>query len=60
MNREFLKEGFKYEAKFGLLRQAVMKIPEIAGFSVYRGEKKYEGLKKSVKDFLNGQFTYID
>lgn len=37
-----------------------MRIPELVQFSIYRGETKYAGLMKAIKDFFNGYVAYTD
>ena len=48
------KAGFNDEAKFGMLRSAVMRIPDLAAFAVYRSAKDYEELKTVIRDFESG------
>lgn len=50
--------GFNDAAKFGLLRQAVMLIPDLAQFSIYRGASTYDELRKAVKEYGNNRTEY--
>lgn len=58
MDRCFEKAGFNNEAKFGLLRKAVMGHGALAQFAVYRGSTTYHELKKTVKDFVAGKKAF--
>lgn len=54
----YSRAGFNDEAKFGFLRVAVMKIPAVATFAMYRGVSSYMDLKKAVKDFDSGMRAF--
>lgn len=51
MDRVFAKAMFNDEAKFGLLRNALCKIPEIFQFVVFKGATTYHELTKVVQEF---------
>lgn len=44
MKKSLRNAGFKDTAKFGLLRQAEMEIPELAKFAMYRSDRTYDAL----------------
>lgn len=60
MNMEKLFDHAKFDesAKFGFLRMAVMKLPQLATFAMYRAAADFESLKKAIKDFDNGRKAY--
>ena len=58
LDRLYVKLNFNEEAKFGLLRSAVMEHLDLAQFAIYRGSKIYGDLKKSIKDFWNGRMAF--
>ena len=59
MDRRFERASFNVEAKFGLLRSAVMEHVDVSQFVLYRSPTTYEGLKKAVKDFVTGRKAYL-
>ena len=58
MDKLYSKAGFNDEAKYGLLRNAVMEHLDVAQFAIYRSRKTYEGLKITVKDFSPGRDAF--
>ena len=58
MDRLYEKANFNEEAKFGLLRSAVMEHLDLAQFAIYRGSTSYGDLKNSIKDFWNGRMAF--
>lgn len=50
----YARAGFNNEAKFGFLRRAVIKIPQVASFAMYRVAMDYEALKQAIRDFDKG------
>ena len=58
MDRLYEKANFNEEAKFGLLRSAVMEHLDLAQFAIYRGSTSFRDLKKSIKDFWNGRMAF--
>ena len=50
--------GFIDEAKFGLLRNAVMVYLELAQFALYRGAKTYKALLYAIMDFWSGHCAF--
>ena len=59
IDRRFEKASFHVEAKFGLLRSAVMEHIDVSQFVLYRSPTTYEGLKKAVKDFVTGRKAFL-
>lgn len=58
LDRLYEKAGFNDEAKFGLLRNAVMEHLELAHFAIYRGAKKYKALLDTIIDFWSGRSSF--
>lgn len=54
----YSRAGFNEEAKFGFLRMAAMKIPQVATFAMYRGASDYPALKKAIRDFDSGMRAF--
>ena len=59
MDPRFEKASFNTEAKFGLLRSAVMEHVDVSQFVLYKSPTTYEGLKKAVKDFVTGRKAFL-
>ena len=59
IDRRFDKAAFNAEAKFGLLRNAVMEHREVSQFVLYRAPTSYVELKKAVKDFVAGRKAFL-
>ena len=59
MDCRFEKASFNTEAKFGLLRSAVMEHVDVSQFVLYRSPTTYEGLKKADKDFVAGRKAFL-
>ena len=57
-DRLYEKAGFNDEAKFGLLRNAVMEHLELAQFAIYRGAKTYKALFDAIMDFWSGRCAF--
>lgn len=51
MDAFFTKAEFNETDKFWLLRNSVMRVPELYSFTIYRAPSNYEELKTAVKDF---------
>lgn len=58
MEKLYEKAGFNEEAKYGLLRNAVMGHLEVAQFAILRSPTTYDELKKTVKDFAVGRDAF--
>lgn len=50
----YYRAGFNEEAKFGFLRVATMKIPQVATFAMYPGVSLYDKLKKAIQEYDSG------
>ena len=65
MDRCFDKAAFNAEAKFGLLRNAVMAHADVAQFVyercniLYRSPGTYDELRKAIKDFDGGRKAFV-
>ena len=59
MDRRFEKASFNPEAKFGLIRSAVMEHVDVSQFVSYGSPTTYEGLKVAVKDFATGRKAFL-
>ena len=57
-DRLYEKAGFNDEAKFGLLRNAVMENLELAQFAIYRGAKTYKDLFDAIIDFWSSRCAF--
>ena len=57
-DRLYEKAAFNDEAKFGLLRNAVMEHLELAQFAIYRGAKTYKALFYAIMDFWSGRCVF--
>lgn len=42
------------DAKYDILRAAVMKIPDLENLSIYRGARSYDELRVVIEDFQMG------
>lgn len=51
--------SFYNPKKFGLIRKAVMLIPDLAQFAIYRGASTYEELRKAIKEFNINVSSYL-
>ena len=58
MDKLFHKAEFNEKARFGLLRNNVMRVAELSMFSIYHSPSTYEGLKKVIRDFENETRVY--
>lgn len=58
MDRCFEKAGFNPNVKFGLLRNSVMQVLDLAQFAIYRGATTYDDLKTTIKDFVSGGMVF--
>lgn len=54
----YSKASFNEEAKFGLLQNAAMKVPDLAAFAIYRGATDYPSLMKVIRDFDIGRRAF--
>ena len=52
------KARFNDEAKFGLLRNAVMEHLEVAQFAIYWGAKTYKALLDAILNFWSGRCAF--
>lgn len=59
MEVKFISAGFNDEAKFGLLRNAIMRYQDVVQFALSRLPKPYAELKVVSKDFINGHAAFI-
>lgn len=50
MDNLFDNADFNDKAKFGLLRNSVMKVPELSSFAIYRSPSSYDEVQKVIKD----------
>ena len=50
LDRLYERAGFNDAAKFGVLRNAVVRHPDLAQFAAYRGALKYDALHTAVQD----------
>ena len=58
LDRLYDRAGFNDAAKFGVLRNCVIAIPELAQFAAYRGVRTYEDLKTAIHDFATSRVTF--
>ena len=58
IDKLYKKAGFNDEAKYGLLRNAVVAHLDVAQFAIYRSPTTYEELMKTVKDFADGRDAF--
>ena len=58
MKKLYRRAGFNNEAKYGLLRNAVMEPLDVAQVAIYRSPTTYEELRKTVKDFSAGRDAF--
>ena len=58
LNRLYARAGFNDASKFGVLRNAVVRLPELAHFFAYRGALNYDTLHTAVKDYATSKVTY--
>ena len=58
MDSLFQKAGFDDNAKFGLMRRAVMEHAEIAQYVMFRNPRTYSSLKESIDSFSSARETF--
>ena len=58
LDRLYDRAGFNDAAKFGVLRNCVVGIPELAQFAAYRGVSTYCDLKAAIHDFATSRVTF--
>ena len=58
LDRLYERAGFNDAAKFGVLRNAVVRHPDLAQFAAYRGALTYDALHTAVQDYATGKVTF--
>ena len=58
LDRLYERAGFKDAAKFGVLRNAVVRHPDLAQFDAYRSALTYDALHTAVQDYATSKVTF--
>ena len=58
LDRLYERAGFNDAAKFGVLRNAVVRHPDLAQFAAYRGALTYDALHTAVQDYATSKVTF--
>ena len=58
LDRIYEKAGFNDQAKYGLLIQACMNVPDLAQFTILKSPDGYEELKLTIREYVRGRDAF--